>query len=32
MVERLMHAAPCPIVVVPYGREASVSLNTVGAV
>jgi hypothetical protein len=31
MVERLVHAAPCPIMAVPYGWDASVRLNTIGA-
>jgi hypothetical protein len=26
-----VHAAPCPIVAVPNGPDASVTLNTIGA-
>jgi nucleotide-binding universal stress UspA family protein len=30
LVERLMHGAPCPIAVIPYGWEADVTFKTIG--
>jgi nucleotide-binding universal stress UspA family protein len=30
LVERLMHGAPCPIAVVPYGWEAAMRFKTIG--